>query len=163
MYGSSDDEIEILAAPDHRARPSAAPPSSDAFDNSPNWKSFGRTNGDTDGHMTASQQLLLLSDDSADEGDDLLPPPFRASSQQRPRDVRSTSTTTRRAPFLVLILTGADLRLRHAADLDSQASTSRLQKTPSSLQTTSGPACLPSPVPPSRTQTVVYRSRDPSA
>lgn len=95
MYGSSDDEIEILAAPDHRARPSAAPPSSDAFDNSPNWKSFGRTNGDTDGHMTASQQLLLLSDDSADEGDDLLPPPFRASSQQRPRDVRSTSTTTR--------------------------------------------------------------------
>lgn len=95
MYGSSDDEIEILAAPDHRARPSAAPPSSDAFDNSPNWKSFGRTNGDTDGHMTASQQLLLLSDDSADEGDDLLPAPFRANSQQRPRDVRSASTTRR--------------------------------------------------------------------
>ncbi|TKA57454.1 hypothetical protein B0A53_00683 [Rhodotorula sp. CCFEE 5036] len=108
MYGSSDDEIEILTAPDHRARVSAAPPSSDAFDNSPNWTSLGRTNGDADGHMTASQQLLLLSDDSADEGDDLLPPPFRAN-------------------------------------LDSQASTSRLQKTPSSLQTTSGPACLPSP------------------
>lgn len=94
MHDSSDDEIEILTAPDHRARPSAAPSSRDAFNNSPDWNSFGRTNGDAEGHMTASQQLLLLSDDSADEGDDLLPPPpLAAGAEQRPRDVRSTSTT----------------------------------------------------------------------
>lgn len=149
MHDSSDDEIEILTAPEHRARPSAA-----LSDN---------------GHMTASQQLLLLlSDDSADEGDDLPPPPFfRASSQQRPRDVRSTSPTRRVRLSFSRILARSKRVLTsdsdHATGLGSRASTSRLQKTPSSLRTTSGPACRPSPVPPSRAQTELYRSRGPSA
>lgn len=80
----SDDEIEILAAPERRPFPSSAAGASAAADSDCLSSSSGAARNLL---PKGSHPLLLLTDDSDDELD-YVQPLFRAGST-RPRDVRS--------------------------------------------------------------------------